>query len=280
MERYIDLHTHSAASDGSMTPAELVRHAKNCGLAAIAITDHDTTDGVEEALAEAEKSGIEVVPGVEISVDYPTEMHILGFFFNGTHINIKPVLESLRRSREERNPKIVGKLKEMGFKIDMDEVEREAGGTIIGRPHIAKVLVRKGYLKSIEEAFDKLLGSGRPAYFKKDKLIPQEGIKQILKAGGIPVLAHPIYLCNDTLELDQIVGELAGYGLKGIEAYYVDNTGEDTANLLRLAIKYNLLVTGGSDFHGHFKTNIEIGTGHGNLRVPYELLKKLKGCCK
>lgn len=280
MERYIDLHTHSTASDGSMKPDELVRYAKVKNLAAIALTDHDTIDGLQDAIKEGQKIGIEVIPGVEISVDFEPEMHILGYFGGEAYKNIADTLAELRRSRDARNLKMLHKLNEMGFNITMEEVEQEAKGEIVARPHFARVLEKKGYVSSMREAFDKYLSSGKPAYFKKEKLTPVQGIQMIREVGGIPVLAHPIYLYKSPKELDELLGELAGSGLGGIEAVYVDNTEEDTGNLLRLAIKHKLLATGGSDFHGSFKNDIDIGVGRGNLKVPYELLEKLKAALK
>ncbi len=276
MDRYIDLHTHTTASDGSMSPAELVRHAGNSGLAAVAITDHDTVDGLEEALNEADKSRMEVIPGVEIGVEYRQEMHILGYFLNGAYEGIAQTLKILKDNRNERNPKIVARLKEIGFNISLEDVLEEAAGGTVGRPHIANVLMKKGYVASIEEAFDRYLSQGKPAYFEKDKISPEDGIRKIIEAGGIPVLAHPIFLRHTNKELDDLLASLKAFGLKGIEAYYTDNTDSDTGNLLRRALKHNLLVTGGSDFHGSFKPDIEIGKGFGNLRVPYGLLDRLK----
>lgn len=273
---YIDLHTHTTASDGSMTPMELVRHAFEKGLGAVAVTDHDTVNGVEQALDEGNKLGIEVIPGVEISVDFNPEMHLLGYFFKGNYNSINKTLEQLREKREQRNPRIVSKLNEMGFDINMSEVNRLAAGGIVGRPHIARVLLDKGYVESIEEAFDKYLSSGKPAYFKKDKLTPEEGIGAIARAGGVPVLAHPIYLYRSAEQLDILLEQFVGTGLKGIEAYYSENTAEQTAELLQLAQKHKLLATGGSDFHGSFKPDIEIGSGRGSLKVPYSLLERLK----
>lgn len=272
----IDLHTHSTASDGSMSPVELVRHAKESGLTAIALTDHDTIDGIKEALEEGASQGVEVVPGLEISVDFKPEMHILGYFFDDTYLNIQDVLSKLKESRKVRNPKIIARLNEMGFDITLDEVKAQAKGKIVGRPHIARVLMLKGYVESISEAFDKYLSSGRPAYFRKDKLTPEEGIREISKAGGIPVLAHPIYLDMDFEELDKLLGQLAAEGLKGMEVFYVDNTGDETDDLLRLALKHRLAATGGSDFHGGYKPDIRLGKGRGNLEIPYEILDKLR----
>lgn len=274
--KYIDLHTHTTASDGSMTPVELIRHAFNKELAAVAVTDHDTVSGIGQALEEGDRLGIEVIAGVEISVNFSTEMHLLGYFLNGRYEPILKTLEDLRERREERNPRIVNKLNELGFDITMEEVNGNAEGGNVGRPHIARVLIEKGYVKSMDEAFEKYLGAGRPAYFKKDKLLPREGIAEITRSGGIPVLAHPFFIGLPYGQLDHLVGKLAGYGLKGIEAYYSWHTEEQTSSLLRIAAKHGILVTGGSDFHGSFKPDIEIGTGTGSLKVPYSLLTGLK----
>ena len=276
LKDYIDLHTHSTASDGSMSPAELVRHAFEKGLRAVALTDHDTVSGVAQAAEEGKRLGMEVIPGVEISVSFDPEMHLLGYFFHGKLDSLLKTLEELREKREQRNPRIINKLKELGFDITMSEVNSLAAGGIVGRPHIARAMINKGYVASIEEAFDKYLATGRPAYFKKDKLTPEEGISEIARAGGVPVLAHPIYLGKSTEQLDRLLEQLVGMGLKGIEAYYAENTEAQTAELLQLAHKHKLLITGGSDFHGSFKTDIEIGSGRGLLKVPYSLLLGLK----
>jgi predicted metal-dependent phosphoesterase TrpH len=275
MDKFIDLHTHSTASDGSMTPRELVRRAKSVGLCAVALTDHDTIEGLKDAIDEGEKVGITVIPGVEISVEYVIEMHLLGYFSENNYNNMKEVLVRLKENRDQRNPKIIKRLNELGFEINMSEVEAEARGKIVGRPHIAQVMVNKGFVKNLDDAFNKYLASRRPAYFKKDRLTPYEGIQEIIRAGGIPVLAHPIHLSLSINKLDALVASLAHDGLKGIEAYYVDNKKDDTGNLLRLAMKYGLIVTGGSDFHGSFKPDIEIGRGRGKLSVPYQLMEGL-----
>lgn len=276
MDRRIDLHTHSTASDGSMSPRELVRHAKESGLSAIAITDHDTIDGVEEALDEGAKLGIEVLAGVEVSVDFEPEMHILGYFFGSNYKNIAPTLVKLKKSRDERNPKMVEKLKSLGFDITMEEVQAEAKGNIVARPHMASVLFKKGYVKSIREAFDKYIAEGKPAFVKKEKMSPEECIETIKNAGGIPVIAHPIYLNLTLSKLDNLVERLKKAGLKGIETYYVEHSKEDVGNLLRIAIKHDIVPTGGSDFHGTFKPDINIGVGRGNLIVPYQVIERLK----
>ncbi len=277
MDKIIDLHTHSSASDGSMTPAELVAYAKLKGLAAIALTDHDTVDGVKNALDEGERIGVEVIPGIEISVEYKPEMHILGLFPDkDKYVKIKEELNAIKTGRELRNKKIINRLNELDVDITEEEVKKLAIGDIVGRPHIARVLVAKGYARSIDDAFDKYLSKEGLAYFKRFELQPKDGIRAIRRAGGIPVLAHPVYLKQTYDQLDKLIPELKEYGLIGIEAYYSEHSNEDTGKFLRLAIKHNLLATGGSDFHGSFKSGIELGRGRGNLNVPYELLEKLK----
>ncbi len=275
-DRLIDLHTHTTASDGSMTPVELVRHAYEKGLSAVAVTDHDSMDGIGQALDEGRKLGIEVIAGVEISVDFDPEMHLLGYFFNGHYGSILKSLEELRLMREQRNPKIIRKLNELGFDITMEEVSEKASGANVGRPHIARAMMDKGYVGSIAEAFEKYLSAGKPAYFKKDKLTPEEGVALISGSGGVPVLAHPVYLDMAGIDLDQLLPWLKSAGLRGIEAAYSENTDEQTAKLLKLAEVNGLAVSGGSDFHGSFKPHIEIGVGRGLLRIPYELLERLK----
>jgi predicted metal-dependent phosphoesterase TrpH len=259
-----------------MTPTELVLHAKKNNLSGIAITDHDTIDGVEEALKAGIEVGIKVVPGVEISVEFRPEMHLLAYFTNSEYKKIEPTLKGLRDYRNERNPKIIERLRELNIDITMDEVINEAGEKVIGRPHIANILIRKGYVKDISTAFKKYLAPGGMAYFKKEKLTPKEGIEAIINAGGIPVLSHPKHLNITNGELEKTLIDLVGYGLIGIEAYYVDNTFIETGYHLRLAKKFNLLITGGSDFHGSTKPDIEVGIGYGNLKVPYELLEQLE----
>lgn len=276
-KKLIDMHTHSTASDGSMSPAELIRHAKEVGLAAIALTDHDTIDGIEEALEEGKKLGVEVIPGIEISADYKPEMHILGYFPDAKgYSDIRRALEIIKNGREARNIKIINRLNELGIDITLEEVKSVALGDITGRPHIAKVLVMKGFVKSIDHAFDKYLSKDGLAYFKRFELKPPDGINVIRNAGGLPVLAHPVFLRLKYNEMDALLGELKSYGLAGIEAYYSEHSKEDTGNFLRLAIKHDLLVTGGSDFHGNFKPNILLAKGRGKLEVPYELLEKLR----
>lgn len=261
-----------------MSPADLVNYAKSLGLAAIAITDHDTIDGIPAALAAS--TGIEVIPGVEISADYHGELHILGYYVDPESPQLAGSLAQLRRYREERNPRIVNRLRELGFDLTLAEVEKEAGGKVIGRPHFAKVLVGKGYAGSISEAFENFLAVGKPAYFKKEKLSPQEAIMVIRRAGGAPVLAHPKYLQLDPERLEELVLELKLAGLMGIETFYSTHTFEETRLYCQIATKFGLCVTGGTDFHGDNKPEISLGTGLGNLCVRDDLLPALRNCAK
>jgi len=277
---YIDLHTHTTASDGTLSPKELVEHAYGSGLTAVAITDHDTIGGIEEALSQGKKIGLEVVPGVEISVDFHGEMHILGYFINLESPVLQETLEQLREYRKERNPQIIRKLNDLGFTITLEEVKEVARGAVIGRPHIAKVLLDKGYVQSLDQAFGEYLATGRPAYVKKEKLTPQEAIAAIVSSGGLPVLAHPKYLGLTREELHALLFSLTGVGLKGIEAYYTTHSSAETQFYLALAEQHGLAVTGGSDFHGSNKPDIELGKGLGNLAVKDEVLVKLKEALK
>lgn len=276
----MDLHAHTTASDGSLKPKELVNYAKEKGLSAVAVTDHDTIDGLDEAVKEGINIGLKVIPGVEISLDFKKEMHMLGYFPKNNYRNIHNILDDLRLSRNKRNIKMAEKLNELGFKVSVEEAEIEASGRIVARPHFARVLLKKGYVSSIKEAFEKYLGFGKPAYVEKEKLTVQEGISVILKAGGIPVLAHPKFLELDDDETEKLISDMSDWGLKGLEVYYVDNTPEETQKYLKLAEKYLLIPTGGSDFHGSFKPDIDLGTGYGNLMVPYAAVEALERLAK
>jgi len=272
----VDLHTHTTASDGSCSPQELVALAKEKGLVALAVTDHDTVDGVGEALEAGRRYGIEVIPGVEISTCYPGEMHLLGYYIELDRDCLHEALARLKEYRQERNAKMLNRLRELGMDITYEEVWKAAGGGIIGRPHFARVIAEKGYADSIGDAFHKFLIPGKPAYLPKEKLTPREGIDLIRRAGGIPVLAHPKHLGLTEKAMDDLVLELKGEGLAGIEAIYTSHTQQELAFFSRLAQKHQLLITGGSDFHGSNKPDIELGSGTGNLFVDDGCVKELR----
>ena len=275
---YIDLHIHTTESDGTLTPSQVVRYAKEKGLKAIAITDHDTIHGNEEAIKEGISEGVEVIPGVEISVDYsPGTMHMLGYFITTEDPILNEKLALLQDSRADRNPRIIEKLNKLGLSLTYDEVVQVSGGGQVGRPHMAQVLMKKGYTKSIKEAFDKYLGKGAPAYLDKFRLSAVEAITMITDAGGIPVLAHPFTLyCKSSDELDALVEKLVNQGLQGLEVYYSEHDERKTSSYKLLAKRYNLAITGGSDFHGKNIKGIDLGTGRGKLKIPYTALENLK----
>ena len=274
----IDLHAHTTASDGTLTPTELVDLASRSGLKALAITDHDTIGGVSEGLARGREIGLEIVPGIEISVMNPGgTMHMLGYYLDHTDSELNTRLDRLQEARRERNPKIIAKLNKLGLDITMEEVVAESGGEQVGRPHFARVMVRKGQAASINEAFDRYLTKGGAAYEDKFRYSAEEAIGMITDAGGLPVLAHPFTLgLEDPRELEQVVADLAAKGLKGIEVYYSETPAKRRKAYLALAKKYNLKPTGGSDFHGNNKAAIKLGRGVGDLQVPYELLAGLR----
>ncbi len=273
----IDLHTHSTASDGTYSPSELVALAREVGLYALALTDHDTVEGLAEASAAAERLGVRLVPGVEISVKFegPGHCHILGYFVDPASRVLRETLALLKKARSERNLRMVEKLQALGVEITLEEVVARAGGGEVGRPHFAPLLVEKGVVRSPEEAFERYLKKGAPAYVPKARLSPEEAFSAIFEAGGLPVLAHPVHLRLPPEELSGYVARLKAFGLSGIEAYYTDHTPEFTAFCLELARRYNLVPTGGSDFHGRNKPDIKLGRGFGNLRVPDECYHEL-----
>ncbi|OXM85870.1 PHP domain-containing protein [Paenibacillus rigui] len=249
--QYADLHTHTLASDGTQPPTENVRLALAAGLGAVAITDHDTVAGIEEALKAGETMGITVVPGVEIStVAGGTDIHVLGYFIDYRSTQLLDRLEELRRTRDRRNELILERLNELGLQLTMDDViaslkvSKKADETI-GRPHIADALVRKGYVGSMSEAFDRYLGKDGAAYVNPPRIEPQTAVQWIREAGGVPVLAHP-----GLYDQDGLIAELAEQGLAGLEVYHSDHTPEQEAHYLAIAERLGLIVTAGSDFHG------------------------------
>ncbi len=273
----IDLHSHTTASDGSLTPEELVRLAKRQGVSTLAVTDHDTVAGLPRAIAEGERLGVEIIPGIEISCSYgETELHILGYFINPDDPHLKPALTRYWASREDRNPLIVQRLNELGCELDYAEVKAAAGSATMGRPHIAQALLRKGYVRSISEAFDRYLADGGPAYIPRRLPPPTEAIGLIRQTGGIPVLAHPVYTARIKEPFEQICETLKGFGLMGIESFYSSHNQQQTDRYRSVSREQNLLVTGGSDFHGEAKPNLLVGTGYGNLEVPADLLEPMR----
>ncbi len=277
----VDLHIHTTFSDGTKTPKEVVKIAKKKRLIAISITDHDEIKGNKEAIEVGSKEGIEVIPGVEISTEYEGKsVHILGYCIDYEDSNLEKSLSVLQRARRERNPKIVEKLRSFGFEITYEEIVKEAGGGQIGRPHFAKLLVKKGYVKDIDEAFDLYLRKGGPAYVEKFHFLPEQAIDMIIKSGGIPVLAHPKTIGLKDDELFNMIKQFVSFGLRGIEVYYPEHTEHDVFTYKEIAKTFGLIETGGSDFHGDNKPGVEIGLGNGRLKVPYDVVEKLKNIAK
>src|SRR3954469_7467116 len=235
---FVDLHSHSTASDGTFAPADVVRLAKESGLVGLALTDHDTIAGLAEAAAAAKELGIDFLPGIEISceVPKPATMHMLGY---GVDIHSQPLKEltsQLMAGRDDRNPRIIKRLNELNVAITMEEVEQAAGGGVIGRPHIAAVLLRKGYVSSIKQAFDKYLGQGAPAYFDRDRPTPKRGIELIRQSGGVAVLAHPVQLRTENdAQLERTIKDLVDLGLAGIEVIHSDHDASLVEKYSRLA---------------------------------------------
>ena len=265
-----DLHIHSTASDGRYNPAEIVHMAVAAGLTIIALTDHDTVDGLIPALEAArEFPELTVIPAVELSTDtYSGEIHVLGYFIDFTNQEFRASLERMRNSRANRAKKMVLKLKELGCNIELERIKEIAGNGALGRAHIAQALLEKGYITSFKEAFTKYIGHGCPAYVVREKLTPVEAVKLVIKANGIPVLAHPYTALNP----EEVIKELKTVGLEGMEVYYAGYLPSEMNILLNMAEKYELIPTGGTDYHGIDATSdITIG----GTDVPNQCVEKL-----
>jgi 3',5'-nucleoside bisphosphate phosphatase len=270
-----DLHLHTTASDGKLSPAELVKLSVTLKLDVISITDHDTVDGVAPALTTSKGyPSLTVIPGVELSTDVPCgEIHMLGYYVDYRDETLADRLATLRSSREGRALKMVNKLGELGMKIDLNRIKELAQGGSVGRPHIAQVLLESGYVTTFKEAFDKYIGRNGPAYAEREKMTPIESIKLIKDAGGLPVLAHPANI----EDLDSILPELKKAGLVGIEVFYTKYTAEIISRLLTLAIRYKLITTGGTDYH-HFQDCGEDAIG--SVPIPSDSVRQLVALSK
>jgi len=286
MRRFVDLHTHSTASDGTWPPGAIVRAAEARRLAAVALTDHDTTDGLAEAAAAArEFPRLRFVPGIEVSAEPPSgTLHILGLGVDVGAESLQNLAAFLRAARDERNPKIVANLQRAGVRIDMDDVRAAAAasgssGKVVGRMHIAEALIRAGIVKSLSEAFERHIGRGAPAYVERRRLSAADTIAAIREAGGVAALAHPVQLnCSNRAQLERIVRDLARAGLEAVEVYHSDHTPQQTRMYLDLAVRLKLEATGGSDFHGAAKPEVSIGRPRVSLAALGErLVERLMG---
>ena len=273
----IDLHVHSTASDGSLTPRELVYYAAEKQLSAIALTDHDTVSGLTEAMAASHHAGIELIPGVEMSCVWEgTEIHILGYFVDTGSPALQDGLSWFRRMRDERNETILDNLAEDGILLTEEELRAGDPDTVITRAHFARLLIEKGYVRDRKEAFAGYLAYGGKYVPTKDELTP-ERVMQMFYDGKIwPSLAHPIQYHLDEDSLVQLIAELKAMGLRGIEVWHSSQSWQDTARLQTIARLSGLIPTGGSDFHGSSKPDVEIGTGRGNLKIQERVLDAIK----
>ncbi len=272
----VDLHTHTTASDGEYSPRELVRLAHDAGLRAIAITDHDTIGGLEEGLAAGNEFGIEVIPGVEISVDYKGEMHMLGYYVDPHDFELMQMLEYMRGSRDRRNRKIVELLGKLGIIINYEEL-KIAHGSTVGKPHIAQKIVENGFASSVHDAIEKYMIEGKPAYVPREKVSPKDAIFRIIASGGVPVLAHPYFLSSNRKEVDDAVRMLAVVGICGLEVFYQGYGPDEVLPLSELCGELHLIKTGGTDFHGPKTTP---GVELGSVNVSYDAVKELKSCAR
>jgi predicted metal-dependent phosphoesterase TrpH len=272
----IDLHAHTTASDGVLTPPALVEYALERDLSLLAVTDHDTTDGVAGALVRAAGTPLEVWPGVEISTDVPqTEVHMLGYFVDPTNPQFQEILGRLRDSRVWRAEQMVTKLTGLGMPITFARVCQIAGTGTIGRPHVAQALLEAGFVATIKDAFDRYLSRNGPAYVERFKLTPEEAVQLIQQAGGMPVLAHPMYINPGQeagFDLNSFVHGLREVGLVGMECYYGDFAPESVRSLVRIAREFDLIPTGGSDFHGRGDYATELG----DREIPPESIERMR----
>ena len=275
--RMIDMHVHSSASDGTFSPAALLAEAKKAGLCAMALTDHDTMDGIAEAAAAAGKAGIEFIPGTELSTDYlKCEIHVLGYYLSPEYPRLRDMLEEFRNFRSTRNVRMVERLQEEGFSITMEQLQEKFPDSVITRAHISTLLAETGQVPDKRTVFAEYLGENCRCYIQRPKISPVEAVTLIREAGGLAVLAHPVMYDLAEDDLKQMIREMKEAGMCGMEAIYSENTPEDERRFLEMAESFGLSVTGGSDFHGANKPDIHLGTGKGNLHIPYSLLEELK----
>ena len=279
----VDLHVHSNKSDGSMSPAELVTYALEKGLSAFALTDHDTTDGLDEALEtarsySAQGQTVEVIPGIEFSTEYEgRDVHILGLYIDYKNPSFQKQLQKFVDSRIERNRKMCDKLREEGgIDITYEKLLAENPDAVITRAHYARYLLSHGYIKSLSEAFDRYIGDHCKYFIPREKVTPVQAVQLILEAGGIPILAHPILYHMSEPKLKELTRELKEAGLVGIEAIYSTYNSREERQMRELAKELSLCISGGSDFHGDAKPGLDLGTGYGRLYVPEEVLENLK----
>ena len=276
MTRMIDLHVHTTASDGTFTPSDVVLLAKKAGLAAMAITDHDTVGGIEEAVNKAKEENLELIPGIEFSVGNTENIHIIGLYIDHKNDELVNVVDVMKKYRYKRNQKLIDNIRKEGFDISYEKISEFMDTNNVGRLHIAHYMQKNGMTNDYRKAFKKYLIPGTKTYVPMKNISEGQGIQAIIKSGGIPVLAHINYLKQNEIETEKTVKRLMGYGLRGIEVFYsgYDKSTENIAH--RICEKFNLIKSGGTDFHGTRRPGVYLGTGRGNMCVPYELLIDIK----
>lgn len=275
--QHIDLHCHSLYSDGTMTPVELVKMARQEKLAGLALTDHDTIAGVPELLAAAAAIGLAAVSGVELSANHgDIPIHILGYGFDPAASTLNQDLARLQATRKRRNEKIIANLGEVGIEVTLAEIKTIAGQGVVGRPHFGQLLMQRGKVRSLQEAFRRYLGRGKPAYAAREKLPVAEAIRIIKRAGGVAVLAHPGVIPLDNRKTLTLINEFLAMGLDGLEVYYPGHPPMLRRQLLSLCDKENLVVTGGSDYHGDIRPATRLGAIGKEQRIPLDLLHRLQ----
>ena len=265
----VDLHTHSTASDGSESPATVIHRAARVGLSTVALTDHDNLDGIAEAREAADAAGINLISGTELSVEWSTgPMHLLVYFLEPGPGPLQDAMVDIRRGRTDRNRRLADRLRSLGLDITYDEVAEEAGGSGVGRPHFAAVMVAKGFVPDIPAAFDRYLAAGRPGYEPRLRLGAEEAIRLARESNAIPVIAHPHTLGVGVADYDTAFRSLTEIGLGGLECHYSEYSPDLRNHLADVAASLGIVATGGSDYHGTYKQDIDIGTGRGDLVVP------------
>jgi predicted metal-dependent phosphoesterase TrpH len=278
MASRVDLHLHTTVSDGALAPAELVKAAAAVGIRVMAVTDHDSIDGIGEAQAAASNMPIEVIPGIEVSANLNgNDVHVLGYLLDPNDRSLREALSRLQADRIAQARGMVERLGELGCPLEWERVVAIAGAGSLGRPHIARALLERGYVESVDEAFSRFLRRGGPAYVAGQKFLPEEAVNLIKQAGGVPSLAHPIIVgaSDYRLDLSRLIPALTEAGLEGIEAYYKGYTPEITAALLAIASRHRLVPTGGSDFHGG---GVVADAVLGAVEVPWETVDALRAC--
>ncbi len=273
----IDLHSHSIFSDGTHTPEELVALAQQGGLTALALTDHDTTDGLARFAAAGVGSSVQTVPGIELSAEFgETTLHILGYLFDPASPDLQTALKWVQAGRTERNVQILEKLNQLGYNLTHADVSKHAGDELIGRPHFAAALMEKGHFKHKDKIFQQLLGKGKAAYVERSRLTPEACVELIRKAGGVSVIAHPGQMKLTTRALRRLAKKLKDHGLGGLEVWHPTHQEHQSAAYLRICEDFDLAATGGSDFHGRLTPDLTLGRGFGDLDISDHILENLR----